>query len=167
IVSNTLGSYTLETRSGEDGAYEIAHVVRGVPLYQVYLQHPGYQTYFMHEKVVVPEDTDRHEHNIVLERMSFPELAGVVVDAATGRPIAGAKVRGHQQMSQEPIGTTDAAGRFRVSDYTADNNELLFVAKGYAPTAVKLDTITDGTVRVEMERGLVASGVLVDEQDQP
>src|SRR5690606_13184397 len=156
-----------EGRSEAQGYYEVANVARGVPLYQVYLQHPGYQTYFQHEKVFVPESAERFQHDIVLEGMAFDELTGVVVDAASGKPIANAILRGHQQMRDEPIGTTDGAGRFRITDYVASNNGILFVADGYAPLEVKLDTITDGYVRVEMERGLVTSGVLVDEQDNP
>ncbi len=166
-LSNTMESWNEAAISDAEGRYEIHNVARGIPLHQVYVNHPGYKTYFQHQKVIVPESADRHEHNIVLIAMSSASLTGIVVDAITGRPIANARLRASQQMRDEPIGHTNAAGRFAIENFTLVNNQILFVADGYAPQAVNLDTVVDGHLRVGLERGLVASGILVDEEDDP
>jgi hypothetical protein len=99
--------------------------------------------------------------------MDNARMTGVVADVVTGRPIANAILRGSQQMRDEPIGRTDTAGRFAIESFTASNNQILFVADGYAPRAVSLDTAVEGSLRVELERGLAAAGTFVDEQDEP
>ncbi|MEW6746457.1 MAG: carboxypeptidase-like regulatory domain-containing protein [Planctomycetota bacterium] len=77
---------------------------------------------------------------------SLPEtLSGVVLDGATGTPVAGAKVQvleeyytGTWKRSSEPFAaTTDAAGHFTLPAVPHGTTELCVVASGYAENTVR------------------------------
>lgn len=163
IVSNTQDSF-LYGNSDAEGRYEVSNVARGVPLSQVYVSHPGYKRNAIQE-VIIPETSERFEHDIILETLMG--LSGIVIEANTGRPIANARLRGSQQMREEPIGSTDRSGHFEIENFTVVNNQILFVADGYARKAVDIDTAVEGWLEVELDRGLVASGVVVSEAGNP
>lgn len=80
--------------------------------------------------------------SVLLAGVAYAEISGVVTDAETGEPIAGATVK----VKGENIGdVTDSRGDFRVSGYAAEEPTLVASVIGYN---VAYKTVESGTTRV-------------------
>ncbi|MCA8976642.1 MAG: hypothetical protein KDC98_18115, partial [Planctomycetes bacterium] len=113
---------------------------------------------------------------------------GVVVDAESGQPIAGAEVRGARAVPESTgdaalpanprvIGrswhaadavATDAWGKFEVrlpSDFMY--RQVHVAAAGYAPVARAVPADANANLRIEMQRGWALHGVIVDPDGTP
>ncbi|WP_238613378.1 putative glycoside hydrolase [Candidatus Oscillochloris fontis] len=77
-------------------------------------------------------------------------LSGQVTDRFSGQPVAGATVRVGDAQA-----TTDAEGRYRVTDIVADEQTLEISADGYAPLSEEIGqtTVLDSVLRPDTLRG--------------
>jgi hypothetical protein len=97
------------------------------------------------------------DHDLWLILSPGAPIAGKVIDAATRRPIAGAKVAVRTEDSGLDSAPTDEAGRFELPGALWQPYTLTARAEGYTPTQVE-GTLT-GPVR-DVELALVAGGTL-------
>ncbi len=167
-----------------DGAYSFAGLSPGE--YQVQYQGPGPDTKFLIEVDDVPEmrlDID----------LPSARIAGVVLDAATRQPIAGAEVRleprdslggggllgsllqGEAQVARRTTGATGefqferlAAGRYRVVALGPSRGELRGQFRAPAPLLVELGEAERLVgLEFELQPALRIEGRLVDDSGQP
>ena len=150
-----------EGRTGADGRF----LADGLPPGQVDVQatHPEYG-FCPEVPVAVPvEGAERVE--IVLDRGRVVE--GRVVDAATGLPVAGARV-GRNWVLDRPV-TTDGDGRFAFRGWNEvpgwDFGGLHCLADGYARG--QLEVPAEGAVEFRLERGFAAAGRIVGHDGLP
>ena len=95
----------------------------------------------------------------------LPPIRGVVVHAATGKPIEGAVARSF--VDEDVLVRTDVEGRFTLENVYAQMIQVF--APGYAEQWVPVDFYRTGEQQVEVKlgRGVTARGVVKDDQGQP
>lgn len=109
------------------------------------------------------------EPTIVVEPERIVE--GVVKDLVTGKPLAGAEVRPNFETDRSRWTVTDENGKFRLEGLPNDKKYTIEVSArpggGYLNRTVELQApsgTSPMTVNVEMARGVVLSGRVVDRQ---
>lgn len=94
-------------------------------------------------------------------------LEGMVVDAVTGNPLAGASVTSNQ-MANPTLVRSDAAGHFRV---TSANGPFVMVVKaGYLPASKSVQSRNPqdlGQIRIALKPEAVITGKVTDEDGFP
>jgi RNA polymerase sigma factor (sigma-70 family) len=164
IANNSIAA--MSTRTDEKGYYEIANVARGVHLNHVTAGSYPNRTSF-DNSVLIPLETEQYEQNFTLVVQPTQRLAGWVMDARTGQPIAGARLRAGTMGWAEELARTNNVGEFTIGHYVPTVDQIFVQAKGYAPRTITHGDATGGSVRVELERGLIATGHVVDEEGKP
>jgi hypothetical protein len=98
---------------------------------------------------------------------TFARFEGSVADAATGAPLAGARVASRAAGGGAVRGVeTDASGRFRFDSIPPGSYEVVAAAEGYLvsdPQRVDARASAPPPLRFALERGLSIGGVVVDE----
>ena len=106
-------------------------------------------------------------------------ISGIVADAATGTPIAGASVslltslpEGRQQLTPQPPMLTDARGRFVFTDLPSGVRYIVWASRsGYATGDTAPIPLADGewmrTAKISLWRLGAISGRVVDERGEP
>lgn len=103
-------------------------------------------------------------------------IAGRVVDADTGAPIAGARIAiaGPGITATSAPMATDDEGRFRRDGLAAGRYELSAAARGYVPAAgrwaewITVETgATEREITFRLHRGAVLAGFITDETGEP
>lgn len=127
-------AWSVAAITDEIGEVSISHVPPGE--FRALASIDGYAT---SEWVGVTGDELGLEHELRLE--VAVTLGGVVLDAATDRPVVGARVSGAEQEV-----TTDHLGRFELDGFAQGSSELegvLVIADDFAPKAeyVRIDTL--------------------------
>jgi protocatechuate 3,4-dioxygenase beta subunit len=161
-------------RTGPAGEYAVE--VPGPGTYMAFLDGQGGGTKV---EIVVPAGVTEHRHDIEL---AGGQLAGVVVDAASGAPVRGAQVialaagaasRSLRQLIEgvKSVGRTDDGGRFVLAALEPGTFTLRVMSPGYA------DTLVDGVVlpqdgaaresRIELEAGVELGARVLDPQGRP
>ena len=165
VVSDELGGYALDVWGGTDTI-----VLTTVP--------PG-QTIGYSELVSVDPEAIDVPHDVLLPG---GEIRGVVRDADTGVPLAGAEVGFTTAIPEEEpedlenytmfvLGMeTDAEGRFRLANLEEDEDvDVEVTLEGYSPSRfADVRPKPGGTeLDVRLERGVRVSGTVVDESGAP
>lgn len=117
---------------------------------------------------VIGELAPGGEHEVVLACPRGAELTGVVTDAATGAPIAGARI-GLGWRLQKAV-PSDGDGAFTMRGFSVASQETVHcAAPGYARRAVQLPPADAGPLRVDfaLERGVQVVGRVVDAAREP
>ena len=129
------GGEPLTVTVAADGSFELGELATGD--YELTAAAPGFQ---VEERTFSVDFGDRLDLGAIL-LLFAPEIAGVVIDAATGEPIAGVDIR-----AVTPPGAVDAFsdvdGEFRFAA-GSENLELEFSTFDYAPRRL---TLTPGQI---------------------
>ncbi len=101
-------------------------------------------------------------------------VTGIVLDRATGLPVAGARLFFSRRPRRAglPIGETAADGTFSVGVYPPPGpghivSSLEAYADGYAPARIRYDLIRDDGNRVELVPAVRVKGRVVDDRGRP
>jgi hypothetical protein len=94
-------------------------------------------------------------------------VEGTVVEAATGRPVAGAELVVALHETGEPVAraTSDAAGRFRIDGLSPGGHDLAAFAPGRSPARAPALTLAAGErfpLRLALDAAGAVAGVVTD-----
>jgi hypothetical protein len=153
VIRATLGSRTLEARSGEGGDFRITPMTVGIWVLSV--RRFGYVPVV--DTVVVGELGARREYRLtpvanvldpVLVDSRWVGVRGIVVDARTQQPLAGARLQlsGARTAQVE----TDSTGRFAVERIPGSDVTMRARRAGYATRIVTALVPKDGYAQVEV-----------------
>ncbi len=161
-VSGLLGEYALRVWTSSDRIF-----VRTLP--------PGDETPFI-EEVHADRGVSEVEHDVLIP---LAEIHGVVRDAETGTPIAGANVavstspdktgEAKEAMDASMSATSDREGRFRLRNLFSRRVDVHVQHEGYAPADFyEIDVTPEGKdLEVRLEKGVRLHGVVTDESGVP
>lgn len=111
------------------------------------VQSLGLTTAEVEVEVVAGQDT---EVELALEPADTGAIAGTVLDASSGTPVAGATVT-VVDSGLDPV-TTGSSGTFTVADVPTGTHSIEVVAEGYGPgLADDIEVTTGATTQVEVE----------------
>lgn len=153
VIRATLGSRTLEVRSGDDGEFRIARMEVGTWVLSV--RRVGYVPVV--DTVVVGELGARRDYRLkavvtaldpVLVESRWVGVRGLVVDARTQRPLAGAKLQltGGRTASIE----SDAEGRFSIERIAGSDVIVRARRTGYATRIATAQIPKEGYAQMEI-----------------
>lgn len=118
-----------QTTSAGSGAYEMTGIQPGS--YVLAASRSGYEPYSA--SLDIGDGADLQNQNITLQPVqNGATLSGLVRDAATNAPLAGASVQLQQGGRSAYTATSDAAGNFAISDIQPATYELSASAPGYS-----------------------------------
>ncbi|MHC4601477.1 MAG: carboxypeptidase regulatory-like domain-containing protein, partial [Planctomycetota bacterium] len=147
------------TTSGKDGTFRFTDLQKRKPNeYMLVARKEGLSTTM--KEVHVPS-----KEEVVIELQEGFVIEGRVVDDATGKEIAGAKVlamgRRERGFGQ---GETDEAGRFRIENLNPGKYEMMVSAKGYTPNEVRFEGMPGEILEKEirLKAGVELTGKVID-----
>ena len=161
-ASGQLGEYALRVWASSDRIF-----VKTLP--------PGDETPFV-EEVHVDRGVSEVEHDVLIP---LAEIHGVVRDAETGTPIAGANIAvstspGKTGEAKEAIDadmsvTSDREGRFRLRNLFSRRVDVHVQHEGYAPADFyEIDVTPEGKdLDVRLEKGVRLHGIVTDQAGTP
>lgn len=147
----------LHTRTGADGSFAFEEVLAGE--YLLWAQAPGYA--WMEPVSVTVLEGEPTVVEVVLEPLAFGGIEGVVVDSATGDPIANALIFGRRSwfgdsgQSLDHHGgfagaRTDENGAFVLEELIAGDWELMVFAFGYHRASLEVTVEANQITTVEI-----------------
>ena len=163
------GSYGY-TQTDADGDYEITGITEGA--YRVYVRHNDYTD-------TSREDVAAGSRNVHFQLDPCGAIEGQVVDAATGQPVVDfqvAAIKGPQEvftswMKQRLTSIHNIEGQFSLPRVQGGETTLAVCASGFASTLTAVGTVRPGetvrNVRIALESGASASGIVIDSDGQP
>jgi hypothetical protein len=158
-------------RTGLDGIFR-AERLEGGKRYNLMVQHAGYAD------TSLPGVQAPTTEPLRIEMKVARNLSGQVV-GPEGEPVAGASLTRVEAIrraggwggSMEPLGTTDADGRFRVSGLSSGPVSLQVTAEGYAPRSIEGLQIPEDKdledVRITLSRGSVLDVRVLTAEGEP
>ncbi len=146
-------------RGDAEGNFSLVAPEGGLTVSVVAAEHPG-----VVQRIHV---SATEENSVDLEVLEGSDVTGRVLDAASGRPVEGAAIRGYYGESQVTV--SDGDGRFRLPRYWYTVIQVR--APGYAE-AMAVVPLPDATgvrrdLDVRLDPGVVVRGVVVDLDDRP
>lgn len=163
------GEWTWRDFTSDNGEFELTNIEREHVTLEA--RAPGYAP----TKTVAMTIADGQTvEEVIIKLKRGEEAAGIVLDAATGAPLEGARVRpldspmlrseylrGTAWSSQDPM--TDAEGRFELAGL-GDQPCVLAWKQGYAPSVIFLaDQDASEELVFELSQGASVTGVTSDE----
>ena len=136
----------------------------------VRLIHPEYISDVAPRFETTPPVAKLHDTTAVIVMKKGVALAGRVVDAETGKPVAGAEVaQGEDRWGNDyPVTRTGDDGRFRFGGCRPGAMVLTVVAAGYAPDLRDVNVAEGaGDVEFKLASGRVLRGRVVDKGGKP
>ena len=160
-----VGPPPLAATTRDDGGYELLVFSPGPG--GVALQSTTARQSYPGREVTIP-DVERYELDL---EIGDTAASGVVVDRETGDPVAEARLslRGVEPEARHGgSGSTGADGRFTIAIEPGEY-KLEASARGHAPTSMPVNVGPAGVqdLRVELDRGLVIAGRLLDVAGRP
>jgi len=141
--------------SGPDGNYEIGNLTAGI--YTVRASSPGYETATI-AGVVMPEG-GAIQLNINLTGLPGALISGVVVDAATGLPLANVLVTIVDIDPPRAGVATDINGAYGLPGLNPGNYTVRFEKTGYRPVEISNINVTkDGQTNQDLEMTPLRNG---------
>ena len=141
--------------SGPDGNYEIGNLTAGI--YTVRASSPGYETATIAD-VVIPEG-GAIQLNINLTGLPGALISGVVVDAATGLPLANVLVTIVDIDPPRAGVATDINGAYGLPGLNPGNYTVRFEKTGYRPVEISNINVTkDGQTNQDLEMTPLRNG---------
>ncbi len=155
-----------ETRSGSDGRFTLTGLPTRATWISIGAEREGYAT-----GRVELRDAKLPAEELQLTLSRGLELTGVVLGEG-GTPLPGAEVfSGPSRYDIDAVfGIAGDEGRFRLADVPRSAREVHAEHAGYAPAQCALEPTSGANpppLRLELARGLVASGTVVDQEGAP
>ena len=161
-ASGQLGEYALRVWASSDRI-----LMKTLP--------PGDETPFL-EEVLVDRGVSEVEHDVILP---LAEIRGIVRDAETGAPVAGADVsvdtspakagETEEKFDFHMGAQTDREGRFRLRNLVSRRVDVHVLRDGYAPADFyEIDLTPEGKeLDVRLEKGVRLHGIVTDQTGTP
>ncbi len=144
VTATRTGAANVEVTTNAQGRYEVSDLAAGT--YKVYYQKEGYQPTFVENVVVTAGQTTERNVTLTANAPTTGRLVGTVRNTA-GEALQGVLVTATRTGAANVEVTTNAQGRYEVSDLAAGTYKVYYQKEGYQPTFVENVVVTGGRLR--------------------